>query len=379
MKISFTGDLACDNPLLKGAAIGDKYDFAPVFAQIKYLFKTSDYVVANLETTFPQSKKYNRRAYCYNSPDSFLRAAKEAGINTYTIANNHCMDSGIEGIQRTITLLERENLSYAGCPGKDCILTHDGHTVAILAYTYGVNDNGRRTADAESYVNLLQPIVHIPAKGIKKLIPIRIRRGLRKALRTIKGQPTLKVSIDGLKEADLDRSYLDRIKSDIKRAKKNADKVIVCAHMGGQFNLQIGEFSKYMGQFLIKSGADFVIGNHAHIVQQLERRPAPVAYCLGGLSLSPSAQYLIHDYHPEYSVILHLYLEQEERLTFSIVKGVETKKGMLTVWPLHKLYESETEEGKKRLRAEAVDIYNRFIGTKLDSKEFEIAEEYTIR
>lgn len=47
IKISFTGDIMCELPLLKSAKGKDGYCFDEVFSKVKPLFSISYYVVGN--------------------------------------------------------------------------------------------------------------------------------------------------------------------------------------------------------------------------------------------------------------------------------------------------------------------------------------------
>lgn len=50
IKLSFLGDVTCDRPLLNASKNkSDAYDFSPVFSEVKSIFRSSDYVIANLK------------------------------------------------------------------------------------------------------------------------------------------------------------------------------------------------------------------------------------------------------------------------------------------------------------------------------------------
>ena len=57
---------------------------------------------------------------------------------------------------------------------------------------------------------------------------------------------------------------------------------------------------------------DMLIGNHPHVIQKtrIENRKV-VAYSLGSFNQSPSADYIIHDALPEYSMALHVYFSKD--------------------------------------------------------------------
>ncbi|MDO4306313.1 MAG: CapA family protein [Eubacteriales bacterium] len=378
MKISFTGDLTCDKPLLKAAYLNDEFHFENVFFHVSELFRDSQYVVSNLETTFSEEGNYNKKAYCYNSPKVFLDAACKAGINIFSIANNHCCDGGLPGLKNTVSELEKRNLLYMGYKGRSCTVQQDGQRVTFLSYTYGINDNGYDLEDIEKSVNVLRPYARGKDTGFRKVIPMSWRRRIRKTIRLLKGKPTLAKSVD---DYPVNESFCEKIKEDIRDAKENSDFVCVYPHMGGQFNLEIGSFSRTMAKCFEDAGADLIVANHAHIVQKYENETIPIFYCLGGLSISPSASYLIQDDMPQYSIVVHLYIsEKKHKLTFSIIKCVEDENGYVTIWPVDSLYKSLTENNKRhQLKKEAVLIYNRLLSTNVDWEDFELKKEYEIK
>ena len=44
--------------------------------------------------------------------------------------------------------------------------------------------------------------------------------------------------------------------------------MIVCSHIGGQFNETPGTYSRFMADFVLEHGADMLIGNHPHVIQK---------------------------------------------------------------------------------------------------------------
>ena len=104
IRLTFVGDIACDRPLLKAARKWGKYDFSRVF-QTSGVFENSDLVIGNLETCFGGGH-YGTKAYHYSSPDSFCDAIRDAGFDIVSTANNHCLDEGVDGLIRTLGILD---------------------------------------------------------------------------------------------------------------------------------------------------------------------------------------------------------------------------------------------------------------------------------
>ena len=126
------------------------------------------------------------------------------------------------------------------------------------------------------------------------------------------------------------------IETQLKRAKQCSDLLVVLIHIGGQFNVEPGDYSKYMMDKLCELGADIIVDNHPHTAQRVEKREngAITAYSLGGYCMSVSGEYLVHDCLPEYSLALHVDIDEQTK-TFAcgvdILKGTEDTSAYLSV------------------------------------------------
>ena len=103
VNISFTGDILPNermNNILNG-------DYSKCFKRAGKL-KNCDYLVGNLETPVAgEELRYTHERYCFNTPDGILDSLKETGFDMLTLANNHCMDRGEEGILNTLESCRR--------------------------------------------------------------------------------------------------------------------------------------------------------------------------------------------------------------------------------------------------------------------------------
>ncbi len=190
------------------------------------------------------------------------------------------------------------------------------------------------------------------------------------------GRPVNKERTDSVYDKDAVDECLSLIIEKIEKAKKIADTIIVLPHIGGQFNDCPGACANYIMDCLCDSGVDAIIASHPHVVQKCEiRKNTLIAYSLGNYSMSPNSIYLLHDYKPEYAIMLHLYLTNEgiRRHTFSILKIEEND--FLKVIPVEKLMKTlVSAEKREQLMADVAFVYKRFLG-----KEYpypEILEEY---
>jgi poly-gamma-glutamate capsule biosynthesis protein CapA/YwtB (metallophosphatase superfamily) len=223
VRIAAVGDLMCHSPQFKYSQVTkDSFDFVPVFRYINKYLKDADFTLGNLETiTAGKNKKYSGYPL-FNSPDEFISAVKSAGFNLVTTSNNHALDRGELGINKTIDRLIKNNLNYTGTynsqQDRDSIRIFDikGIKTAFLSYSYGTNGI---------------PIPH----GKKYLINI----------------------ID-----------YDLIQKDITHSRQlGAELVIVYYHFGEEYKREPSAFQKITVNKTIAMGADIILGGHPHMIE----------------------------------------------------------------------------------------------------------------
>lgn len=395
-KITFIGDIMCEEPLLRASKKGKTYNFEKVFEKCQGLFRESDCVIGNLETIFAGPEAgYTKELFSFNTPDEFAEAMAKAGIDVVTTATNHSLDRDKEGLLRTLDVLDSVGIEHIGTyrseteKNKQFSRIIEGTRVTILNYTYGTNLNESPFIidKKEQYLlNLLMPqrmvrsytsksVRKSIALSVRKIIPLKVILTLKKFLhKSYANQYT-----DVLDKENLKEDYLTRIKNDVENAHKESDIVIACLHIGGQFNAVNGEQVEYFVDFFSELGVDYIINTHAHVVQRYEDKNSTfVAYCLGNYSISPSSIYIPHELKPEYSIALHICLEEGKKplLTFSILKIVENSKHEITVQPVDELAKQLNESEKRKLESDVTFIYNRF--TQRNEKIIPILREYRI-
>ncbi|MDD3700342.1 MAG: CapA family protein [Bacteroidales bacterium] len=111
MKINIAGDFNLENRVSiqidKGISILED-DFA------KFWFST-DYRIANLESPITRSKNHIRKVGRHIKGElTNHHNLKQLGVNYFSLANNHIMDFGIEGLHETIENLNTAEIGYFG-------------------------------------------------------------------------------------------------------------------------------------------------------------------------------------------------------------------------------------------------------------------------
>ncbi len=225
VKLTFTGDIMCHSYQYNEAydSATGKYDFMHNFQDMKKYFDKADFVIGNLETTFAGADVGISDYPCFNSPDSFADAIKDAGFDLVTTANNHCMDKRMAGALRTLDVLDEKGIDHVGtyrsAQDRDTVYIKEINNIkiAFLSYTYGTNG------------------IKVPETWL----------------------------VNPLDE--------NLIKSDIKKAEEaGADVIVVMPHMGNEYEEYVRDIFKNQAHMMLDSGADIVVASHPHILQPME-------------------------------------------------------------------------------------------------------------
>lgn len=369
IKISILGDIMCEPLLIRAAKKGKTYNFNPIFNEIKEIIKDSDYAIGNLETPLAgKDKFFCNELYSFNAPDEFAIAVKNAGIDMVTTANNHCLDRGMDGLDRTLEILDNAGIGHCGTSSekKDSRIGYfkiGNIRFALVCGTYGTNHQSNHVLimkDREKNVNLLRGQDAIGFYKIGKKDPtaktrnnrwIRfLYRVLRKAglvpwkaqmiYKLFRQKKTIPYSDDYM-EGEIPSIYTDMLLKDLQEARKNADFVFFFPHIGGQFNTEPGTFSKYITKCAADSGCcDIIVSSHAHVIQGHGiLSETPCFYSIGNVSMSPNSYYIPDDADTDLGIILHIYLEGSRihKISFTMIHISEKIHGMMKILPIDKI------------------------------------------
>ncbi len=398
MKITVFGDVMCEEPILKASKKRDgTYNFDGVFEKVKPMFEEADYVITNLE--FPiagADAKYTKGFFSFNAPVGYAEAAKRAGVDLVSTANNHTLDRGVEGVIKTINALDEIDLPHTGTflpeKGREeaYYFNVEDTTFAVVAYTYSTNTKlFDQEEELVKLINYLRPFGSSPYKKetrekmnswVDKVFSF-LKFEDRGIIKKIFGIPAGYILTDDNVDEEAVKPFIEQFVSDIETAKKKADFVICYPHTGGQFNPEAGEFSEYVIKSAVKAGADAVFASHSHMVQKAEIvNGVPCAYSLGNFSMSPNSIFVVKECLPDYGIAMHLYIEGKkvEKVTYSILKGVEKRGKQLISWPVDELYKTlKSKKQKKKLEEDVCRVYKYITGQ--DLTENIIRREYVLK
>ncbi|REK75006.1 CapA family protein [Paenibacillus paeoniae] len=221
------GDVMFHNAQLESARLtSGGYDFKPVFEQVKPIIAGADIAIANFETTTAGTDPYRHQGYPrFNSPDEAVDALKDAGFDILTTANNHSLDTGRQGVIRTLDTIKSRGLdtvgTYASRPGTRVLMKEvKGIKLAFMSYTESLN-------------------------GLESLLT----------------PEELDAMMNKVDEA--------KMKEDIDYAKEQgADLIVASLHWGSEYEREPSSGQINLAQRLSSFGVDIILGSHPHVIQK---------------------------------------------------------------------------------------------------------------
>jgi poly-gamma-glutamate synthesis protein (capsule biosynthesis protein) len=210
-----------------GASTGQTYDFRPMTAKIKPLISSADLAICKVEVPMSATDTALHGYPVFNSPHELADAVKDTGYEGCSVATNHALDQGPEGVKETLDELDRVGVAHTGTArsadeaNQIQFFKVKGVTVANLSYTYGTNG------------------IPVPA-----------------------GQPWLVNVTD-----------VPTILAAAHRAKQEgAQYVVLSVHWGGQYQVAPHADEQLEAQQLLASpDVDLIFGDHEHVVQPVEK------------------------------------------------------------------------------------------------------------
>ena len=239
LSLLFLGDIMQHDSQIADAwdAQQKRYDYNPCFADVVPYTQSVDLAIANLELTLA-GKPYKGYPQ-FSAPDELLDALKNMGLDVLVTANNHCVDRGKAGVERTIKMLDSLRIPHTGTFADEnekktlhpLIVEKNAFKLAILNYTYGTNG---LPVSKPNIVNVINP-----------------------------------------EEIVKDLTYTKTLKTDL---------IIVFVHWGAEYQSMPSAWQKDLASLFFKNGAQLVIGAHPHVIQPMEwykDKNQLVAYSLG--------------------------------------------------------------------------------------------------
>jgi len=204
------------------------YDFSPMFEYIKPISSKYDLVYYNQETVLGGESLGYSSYPRFNSPQQVGDAFIDAGFNMVSLATNHTMDKGEQGVINSVNYWKskKDNVVYSGQWLSQVeretetaqIYEKNGISYAFLSYT--IWTNGLETPKDKEYLNN----VYSPEKAA----------------------------------------------ADIAKVKGKADVIMVAMHWGTEYSLGVDAKQDEIANYLSSLGVNIIIGAHPHVVEPVE-------------------------------------------------------------------------------------------------------------
>lgn len=232
--------------------------------------RQGELVYGNLEFPLTDRGQYDATKYWtptgrrMNPEDA--GALGEAGLHVMSMANNHVMDFGPEGLLHAIELLDSRGIAHCGAgpnlseARKPAILERKGLRVAFLAYTSVCIPSFRARTDRPGMVVVGVTTAFVPHYRLFE-------------------QPGAPPSVLTFTNPE----DLEGVRADIRAARAAADVVVVTWHWGvSQGYRKRVQYQTEAGRACIDAGASLVVGHHPHVLQGVEvYRGGAICYSVG--------------------------------------------------------------------------------------------------
>jgi poly-gamma-glutamate synthesis protein (capsule biosynthesis protein) len=262
VRIAFFGDTLLGGV---GQETIDRFGYGYPLEGLAPLLAGVDLVVANHEGPLTSLERpatkldTGRKRYWYRGLPEAASALAEAGVKMVSLANNHIMDFGIEGLADTIQALDAAGIAHTGA-GLD---ENAARRPAILSV------GGSRIG----FLSLMQRYDLYEREGLYAL-------GKRGGPRRVR---------------------LRQVREDFEMLKGMSDLRIALVHWGRNYRA-VTSRQRRLATALRERGADLVIGHHPHIAQPIDLDTGkPVLYSLGNGPLGTPGRF--HSGRPPYGLV----------------------------------------------------------------------------
>lgn len=239
--IGASGDVLFHTRVVAAAEANGGFDH--LFSGLRRIISDEEIAFANLETPLSVHHAPTRGdPPRLGAPPSAAAAMRRAGFDVLSVANNHAWDQRVQGMVETLAALRRANIVAVGAGDSESeapgpvFIERNGIRVAFVAFTVIMQGH---------------PGTRRPA--------VRIAMWDERLARRVLG-----------------------------RARERADVVVASMHWGLGYRHADRAEQRSRAAFLVRHGADVVLGHGPHVLQRVERVESPrgeavVIYSLGNL------------------------------------------------------------------------------------------------
>ena len=262
------------------------------------LLKTS-FVIGNLEAPFCNKGTPMEKFSNLKISTSLASELKELGVNAVSLANNHIMDYGVEGLESTIESLSRLEIGWFGA-GKNI-----NEALAPLEVDVG----GSRVC-LVGITTVFVPQARA-ADNRPGVAGMRMDTLVILSSREILEEPGAPYIV----KARLYDEDVKILKEKISHARARCNLLVAVVHWGVgalPYSTVVLDYMRELGRLLVDCGVDLVVGGHPHILLPIEKYNGRfIAYSLGNfvftekvpLELSPTGGLIEFDLEPSNNAV----------------------------------------------------------------------------
>ena len=247
LSISLIGDILMDGSV---RAHINKNGFNYPWDGVRNYFQKDDITIGNLETSITNNgTKWPNKQFNFRSDPRNIKAMEEAGIDVVSLANNHSLDYGYNGLIDTLGYIDNSKIKRVGA----------GHNKKDAMKGTIIEKNG----------------VKMGIIGFSRVVP------------DVKWYATDK-------RAGLVGAYDPHIEEVLGRVREIRDEVdilVLSIHWGVERSDTPRKQEMDLAKRLVDSGVDIVMGHHPHVLQGIEiYKGKPIFYSLGNFVFGTSAE-----------------------------------------------------------------------------------------
>ena len=237
MSLVAVGDCLIHGALYMDAKTGnDTYDFSSMISDIEPLIRDYDLKFFNQESIIGGKKLGVSHYPRFNSPDEIGDNMLDIGFNMVSLANNHSLDMGEEGILYSTDYWHNKNVIMSGTnlslEDRNDIKIYEKNGIKYSFLAYTTVTNGLRAPKGKEY------LLNVYDK--------------------------------------------DKVKEDIAKIKDKVDVIIVSMHWGEEYTHIPALEEREIAEYLSSLGVNLIIGTHPHVIQSVEYiNDTLVIYSLG--------------------------------------------------------------------------------------------------
>jgi poly-gamma-glutamate synthesis protein (capsule biosynthesis protein) len=221
LQLAFLGDLMAHdvNYGMRG--------YHRIYEQVSHLFEASDFVFAQLEFVVDPDRPQSSYPY-FNAHPAYVEAAVEAGVNVFSLANNHSADFYEDGVDATMNSMQR------------------------LSRRYPISFSGLRARADGAFSPVTLPHEHLRIGFLAVTRLLNVQDASRLVYFVPRG------------DDPVTDDFLIRLRD----WTENYDLFILSVHDGLEYRPDADETTLSFMRSAADAGADIVWGHHPHVLQQ---------------------------------------------------------------------------------------------------------------